>query len=193
MAKGLTKYNVGQRALSRDNWPSDRRVLLVPGQVEDDASVRRGGCGIRGNLELLREVRRRNPEAFIIYKQHPDVEVKNRKGRIDDAEALRVADEVVRDVRMDALLAVVDEVHTLTSLTGFEALLRGVKVCAYGGPFYAGWGLTEDCATERAFLARRTARLTLDELAAAMSWTGRADHFAIAAARRTGAPGCTGS
>ena len=67
---------------------------------------------------------------------------------------------------MDALLSVVDEVHTLTSLTGFEALLRGVKVCAYGGPFYAGWGLTEDCATERAFLARRTARLTLDELTA---------------------------
>ena len=166
VAKGLTKYNVGQRALSRDNWPSDRRVLLVPGQVEDDASVRRGGCGIRGNLELLREVRRRNSDAFIIYKPHPDVEVKNRKGRIDDAEALRVADEVVRDVRMDALLAVVDEVHTLTSLTGFEALLRGVKVCAYGGPFYAGWGLTEDCATERAFLARRTACLTLDELTA---------------------------
>ena len=166
VAKGLTKYNVGQCTLSRDSWPSDRRVLLVPGQVEDDASVRRGGCGIKGNLELLKEVRRHNPEAFIIYKPHPDVEVKNRKGRIDDAEALRVADEVVRDVRMDALLAVVDEVHTLTSLTGFEALLRGVKVCAYGGPFYAGWGLTRDCATERAFLARRTARLTLDELTA---------------------------
>lgn len=166
VAKGLTKYNVGQRALSRDSRPSDRRVLLVPGQVEDDASVRRGGCGIRGNLELLREVRRRNPESFIIYKPHPDVEVKNRKGRIDDAEALRVVDEVVRDVRMDALLAVVDEVHTLTSLTGFEALLRGVKVCTYGGPFYAGWGLTEDCATERTFLERRTARLSLDELTA---------------------------
>ena len=166
VAKGLTKYNVGQNSLSRERWPSDRRVLLVPGQVEDDASVRRGGCGIKSNLELLREVRRRDPDAFIIYKPHPDVEVKNRKGRIDDAEALRVADEVVRDVRMDAMLAVVDEVHTLTSLTGFEALLRGVKVCAYGGPFYAGWGLTEDLATERSFLARRTARLTLDELTA---------------------------
>ena len=164
--KGLTKYNVGETAFSRERWPSDRRVLLVPGQVEDDASVRRGGCGIAGNLELLREVRRRNPDAFIIYKPHPDVEVRNRKGKIDDAEALRVADDVVRDVRMDALLAVVDEVHTLTSLTGFEALLRGVTVCTYGGPFYAGWGLTDDQAVERDFLARRTARLTLDELTA---------------------------
>lgn len=163
--KGLTKYNVGQSAFSR-NWPEGRRVLLVPGQVEDDASVRRGGCGLAGNLALLREVRRRNPDAFIIYKPHPDVEVRNRKGKIDDAEALRVADEVVRDVRIDVLLGVVDEVHTLTSLTGFEALLRGVKVCAYGGPFYAGWGLTEDYAVERSFLSRRTARLTLDELTA---------------------------
>lgn len=166
VAKGLTKYNVGGTALSRERWPSGRRVLLVPGQVEDDASVRRGGCGIHGNLDLLKEVRRRNPDAFIIYKPHPDVEVRNRKGKVDDAEALRVADEVVRDVRMDALLAVVDEVHTLTSLTGFEALLRGVKACAYGGPFYAGWGLTEDYAVDRAFLSRRTARLTLDELTA---------------------------
>lgn len=164
--KGLTKYNVGGKSLSRERWPLDRRVLLVPGQVEDDASVRRGGCGIAGNLALLKEVRRRHPEAFILYKPHPDVEVRNRKGRIDDGEALQFADEVVRDVRMDALLAVVDEVHTLTSLTGFEALLRGVKVCAYGVPFYAGWGLTEDYAVNREFLARRTARLTLDELTA---------------------------
>ena len=164
--KGLTKYNVGQSSLSRTRWPADRRVLLVPGQVEDDASVRRGGCGLAGNLALLCEVRRRNPDAFIIYKPHPDVEVRNRKGKIDDAEALRVADEIVRDVRMDVLLAVVDEVHTLTSLTGFEALLRGVKVCAYGGPFYAGWGLTEDYALEHSFLSRRTTRLTLDELTA---------------------------
>ena len=33
-----------------------------------------------------------------------------------------MADEIVRDVRMDVLLGMVDEVHTLTSLTGFEAL-----------------------------------------------------------------------
>ncbi|MBQ3170757.1 MAG: capsular polysaccharide biosynthesis protein, partial [Mailhella sp.] len=128
--------------------------------------VRRGGCGIGSNLELLREVRRHEPEAFIIYKPHPDVEVRNRKGRIPDEMALMVADDVVRDVRMDVLLAMVDEVHTLTSLTGFEGLLRGLRVCTYGGPFYAGWGLTDDRAKERAFLDRREARLSLDELTA---------------------------
>jgi capsular polysaccharide export protein len=38
----------------------------------------------------------------------------------------------------------VDEVHVMTSLAGFEGLLRGKKVTCYGAPFFAGWGLTED-------------------------------------------------
>lgn len=40
--------------------------------------------------------------------------------------------------------------------------MRGVKVCTYGGPFYAGWGLTED----KQSFPRRKARLNLDELVA---------------------------
>jgi capsular polysaccharide export protein len=69
---------------------------------------------------------------------------------------------VVVDVSMGELLPQVDEVHTLTSLAGFEALLRGKKVVCHGQPFYAGWGRTED----REPVARRTRRLTLDELVA---------------------------
>jgi len=50
----------------------------------------------------------------------------------------------------------------MTSLVGFEALLRELSVVVYGLPFYAGWGLTED----RHAHPRRTRRLTLDELVA---------------------------
>ncbi len=32
----------------------------------------------------------------------------------------------------------------MTSLIGFEALIRGIPVTTYGAPFYAGWGLTVD-------------------------------------------------
>ena len=60
------------------------------------------------------------------------------------------------------LFSQVDEVHTLTSLTGFEALLRGVKVTCYGNPFYAGWGLTAD----KNQITRRVRKLKLDELVA---------------------------
>jgi capsular polysaccharide export protein len=51
-------------------------------------------------------------------------------------------------------------VHTMTSLLGFEALLRGAQVVCHGLPFYAGWGLTED----RVSCARRSRLLSLDEL-----------------------------
>ncbi len=63
---------------------------------------------------------------------------------------------------MGELLTVVDEVHVLTSLAGFEALLRGKTVTCYGQPFYVGWGLTHDLVP----LTRRIRRLTLDELVA---------------------------
>ena len=37
-----------------------------------------------------------------------------------------------------------DRVVCMTSLMGFEALLRGIPVTTFGRPFYAGWGLTRD-------------------------------------------------
>ena len=49
----------------------------------------------------------------------------------------------------------------MTSLLGFEALIRGLPVTCLGTPFYAGWGLTRDLGP---VLARRTARPTLTAL-----------------------------
>ncbi len=54
----------------------------------------------------------------------------------------------------------------MTSLSGFDALLRGKAVITYGQPFYAGWGLTEDYAEHATAFERRKRRLTLDELVA---------------------------
>jgi capsular polysaccharide export protein len=157
---GLTKYNVGAGAWRR---PKDAlRVILVPGQVESDASIRYGGSSIRSNMGLLQAVREANPSAHVIYKPHPDVLAGLRTKGAGEDEALRWCDEVVTDVAMGTLLSAVDEVHVLTSLAGFEALLRGKKVTCYGQPFYAGWGLTDDIMPP----ARRTSRLTLDELVA---------------------------
>lgn len=161
LEKGLTKYNTGLCDVSLPYLPEDKTIVLVPGQVEDDASVRKGGFGM-DNLTLLQKARENRPDAFIIYKPHPDVERGNRKGRIAEEIVLRYADIIVRNYPMGKLLPKVHEVHTLTSQTGFEALLRGVRVCTYGGPFYAGWGLTEDMQT----FPRRTAHLSLDELVA---------------------------
>lgn len=49
----------------------------------------------------------------------------------------------------------------MTSLLGFEALLRGTPVTTYGAPFYAGWGLTTDLGN---IPERRRARPSLEGL-----------------------------
>ncbi len=161
-ARGITKYNLPGR-VPRIAAPPGRRRILVPGQAEDDASVRLGGGAIRGNRDLLRAVRAAEPDAFLVYKPHPDIEAGFRRGRIPAAELAALADQVVTGAPLAPLLDQVEEVHVITSLAGFEALLRGLPVTCWGGPFYAGWGLTCD----RMALPRRTRRRTLDELVAA--------------------------
>lgn len=156
----LTKYNLGGAPIE---LPQSKRIILVPGQVEDDRSVRLGSWGVTGMRDLLERVRAEEPEAYILYKPHPDVVSGYRQGRLSDEEALRFADRIIEDGHLPSLLDRVDAVHVLTSLTGFEALLRGREVVTHGQPFYAGWGLT----TDRAPFPRRTRRRSLDELVAA--------------------------
>lgn len=137
-------------------------MILVPGQVEDDASIRYGSPQIYRNLDLLRTVRERNPNAYIIYKPHPDVVSGNRIGHISPDDAARYADQTAEQADILTCLQYADEIHTMTSLTGFEALLRGKKVSCYGLPFYAGWGLTQDLLP----IPRRSRRLELWQLVA---------------------------
>ena len=141
---GISKYASGGRAFDRP--VQQRRIVLVTGQVEDDLSVQLGGAGVAGNLDLLRRARAAEPDAYLIFKPHPDVDAGHRRGRIPDAQASGYVDLIVRDVPMASLLDSVDAVHVLTSLAGFEALIRGCEVVTHGQPFYAGWGLTKDLA-----------------------------------------------
>lgn len=155
----ITKYNVGQRQpLQRPE--KVEKVILVTGQVEDDLSVQLGGVGVKTNLALLQQVRMLNPKAYIIYKPHPDVHAGLRLGQIHAHVVSRYADELQLEASVLECFAISDELHTITSLSGFEALLRGLKVYCYGLPFYAGWGLTTDLYNCK----RRCKQLTLHEL-----------------------------
>ena len=136
-AGGFSKYNMPAPPLP--SLPPGHRIL-VPGQVEDDASIRRGAGAVRTNLALLQAVRAANPGAVVLYKPHPDVVAGLRGGGVDGG----LADLVIERADPAALLAEVDEVWTMTSLLGFEALVRGVPVTCLGTPFYAGRGLTRD-------------------------------------------------
>lgn len=157
--KKLSKYNLYENVDL--NFPKDKQIIVVPGQVEDDASIRYGAKGMT-NLELLKQTRMNRPDAYIVYKPHPDVLVGNRVGQVDDGEALQYCDRIVTEVGIDSVLQHANEVHTMTSLVGFEALIRGINVVTYGLPFYAGWGLTTDTAA----CERRTRKLCVEELLA---------------------------
>ncbi|MBF9032456.1 capsular polysaccharide biosynthesis protein [Rhodobacterales bacterium HKCCE3408] len=160
LAAGLTKYSTG--------GPPDlpeaggRLRLLVPGQVEDDASILAGTREVSTNLALLEAARTAFPDAQLIYKPHPDFEAGLRRGTVSETDLDRLADHVARETDPAALLGHVDHVATMTSGIGFEALLRGVPVTTFGTPFYAGWGLTDD---RGAVPARRRARPSVAALA----------------------------
>lgn len=158
---GVTKY--GQSAGEGIALPAGRRTVLAIGQVEDDLSVRLGGAGVAGNLAFLEQVRRSEPDAWIIYRPHPDVMAGYRRGHIPESVALTHVDSIDSGSPLMPMVQAVDEVHVLSSLTGFEALMRGCRVTVHGMPFYAGWGLTRDLAPKT---GRRGRNLRVDELVA---------------------------
>jgi capsular polysaccharide export protein len=163
IALGITKYNLRGKAWQRPRTP--KQVVLVAGQVESDASVQLGCTTVRSNTQLLRQARVMRPDAHLIYKPHPDVVAGLRAGAIGGTEDA-LWDELVTDVGIEAMYAQVDELHVMSSLAGFEALLRGLKVVCHGTPFYAGWGLCEAPNITPQVLARRGRMLSVDELVA---------------------------
>lgn len=162
VAAGIGKYGRSDAAPPIE-LPPDRPVMLVIGQVADDRSVQLGDVARLGNAGLIARVRAEAPDALLLYRPHPDVIAGHRDGDVPRA-VLGLVDCVLdRPCALAPLLARADAVHVLTSLTGFEALLRGRPVVCHGAPFYAGWGLTSD----RVPLPRRGRPVPIDALVAA--------------------------
>ncbi len=159
----VTKYNLHSTpAPDYHHLAAGRPVILVAGQVPGDASLRYGLTNSVSNIDLLKVVRAQHPQAFVIFKEHPDM-LAGKRGMVSDPEQLaQYSDLVVGNVPVDSLLAASDEIHVATSLIGFEAVMRGRQVWCHGLPFYAGWGLTHDYVSP----LRPRKYLTLDALVA---------------------------
>jgi capsule polysaccharide export protein KpsC/LpsZ len=158
--KGLTKYNGSGEPRHESTSKAGGRRVLVVGQVEQDASIRYGLPGPMTNNDLVRLAAAENPGATIIYRPHPDVLSRVRPVGSDPAEVSHLCHIDALPRSLAHVLSNVDHVYTMTSLVGFEALLRGIRVTVLGAPFYAGWGLTDD----RHDTGRRNRKLTLEEL-----------------------------
>lgn len=160
----ISKYNHARHYdMNKVYGQKLRRRILVIGQVEDDASIKLGCDRPVTNNALVRLAKKENPEAEIIYKPHPDVLNGFRKMQSNPEDVANIAKIIGDDISIAQSFETIDHVYTITSLSGFEALLRGIKVTTIGSPFYSGWGLTDD----RQPNSRRNRKLTVQQVFAA--------------------------
>ncbi|MCG4110365.1 capsular polysaccharide biosynthesis protein, partial [Campylobacter jejuni] len=109
----FSKYNGLKHENLKINAKTGQKIILIPAQVEDDASMILGGFGL-STLDLLKEVRSKNQDAYIIFKPHPDVLSGNRVGLKDETLILEFCDEIVKDCSIDSAIKIADEIHTIT-------------------------------------------------------------------------------
>ncbi len=159
LERKITKYNLRETGETYSVDPAGSNVLVF-GQCEDDNSILYGSPVVKLNTDLIERALAEFPDAAIYFRPHPDVTAGLRPALSD---IYAYADRVCI---MDKPYPVWEEIDrfeaivVMTSLAGFEALMRGRKVRTFGQPFYAGWGLTND------FLdcPRRGRQLSLEEV-----------------------------
>lgn len=163
----LSKYNnLPHRA--PDIAATTRRRILLIDQVFGDVSVPMAGGTPESFRRMLSDAVASGAQCVV--RTHPDVMAGYRKGYITEA-ASRMPGVILSSEAVSAasLLDVVDEVWTVSSQFGFDALMRGLPVRCYAAPFYSGWGLTDDRLemASQAMLPRRRARPTIEQMVAA--------------------------
>ncbi|OJF98466.1 cell surface protein [Pararhizobium antarcticum] len=161
LERGVSKYNSDVKSdMNALYGRKMRKRVLVIGQVEDDASIQYGCARPVTNNDLVVLAATENPGADILYKPHPDILNRVRLAQSDPQDVRHLCGILSAPLSMAQAFETIDHVYTITSLAGFEALMRGIKVTAFGCPFYAGWGLTDD----RQPNPRRGRTLSIEEL-----------------------------
>ncbi|WP_201556056.1 hypothetical protein [Psychrobacter immobilis] len=150
LAQEMLDYYVSHRVSKYNHQPyvdvapiygtKDKERILVLGQVPHDDSLKYGGGEGITLLDVVKKAIKENPDAQIIVKPHPMT--------LDNPDIVSTLIELdclilTQSIHLVDALETIDHVYTITSLGGFEALLRGKKVTVLGRPFYE-----ELCKTE---------------------------------------------
>ncbi|MGA1831514.1 capsular polysaccharide biosynthesis protein [Rhizobium wenxiniae] len=158
---GISKYNSSTPIdIASVYGAKTKKRILVIGQVESDSSISYGCNKPFTNNDLVRLARFENPDADVVYKPHPEVLSGIATKLSDPSDVRTIARILEQDVSLADAFKSVDHVYTITSLSGFEALLRGIHVTTIGCPFYSGWGVTDD----RQANPRRSRKLSVEEI-----------------------------
>ena len=146
LAQEMLNYYVSHRVSKYNHQPyvdvvpiygiKNEKRILVLGQVPHDDSLKYGGgIGIT-LLDVVNQAISENPDAQIIVKPHPMT--------LGDHSIIRTLTELdclilTQSIHLVDALETIDHVYTITSLGGFEALLRGIEVTTLGQPFYKNY------------------------------------------------------
>lgn len=133
----ISKYNLSNQQVQTPTKP----YVLVPGQVESDKSLIASGCGYK-NADAVKIAKERYPDHIVVYRPHPDV-VYNGVSQQDETRASELADITTTQGDIIQWIENAAGVVTITSNSGFEAILRDIPVYCLGYPYYYGYGLTQ--------------------------------------------------
>ncbi|MGU3495259.1 hypothetical protein ACLBXM_14545 [Xanthobacteraceae bacterium A53D] len=143
----LSKYNhAPERDLS--GLRTRKRAILLVDQRAGDQSITSGLAGEDTFLKMLFRAVESETDSDIFVKTHPDAITGGKQSSLSRGlQLLGVRPNMqvlTTDINPHSLFDVVDEVWTVSSGMGFEALMAGKVVRCFGAPFYAGRGLTLD-------------------------------------------------
>ncbi|MGP9517874.1 capsular polysaccharide export protein, LipB/KpsS family [Psychrobacter sp. AOP7-C1-14] len=143
LAQEMLDYYVSHRVSKYNHQPyvdvvpiygiKSKERILVLGQVPHDDSLKYGGGEGITLLDVVNQAIEENSDAQIIVKPHPMT--------LDDTSLVSILTALdclilTQPIHLVDALETIDHVYTITSLGGFEALLRGKKVTTLGEPFY---------------------------------------------------------
>ncbi|WP_017348463.1 glycosyltransferase [Pantoea sp. A4] len=153
----ITKYNK-YASSNPTGWKINNNSILVIEQKMDDASIIFSDGHVKDFQNMIDDACKNNQNKTVYFKRHPDNILSQKDNGLNlEYENLIIVPDFVP---VTELLDSCNEVYTISSQVGFEALLRGLKVVTYGKPFYSGWGLTVD----KYPLVRRKTTRTIEEI-----------------------------
>ncbi|RYD88933.1 MAG: capsular polysaccharide biosynthesis protein, partial [Sphingomonadales bacterium] len=139
----LSKYNNSPlRPLADSGLPADRPFVLIVDQVAGDASIAGALADESRFGAMLEAARSQYPDAVIAARTHPAAG--DRSPVLNAARRLGIAVAVPGRMNPWPLIEAAEAVFTVSSQLGFEALMAGTKVHAFGVTYYSHRGLTTD-------------------------------------------------
>ena len=159
----ITKFNVGiDLSESSFSPPYGKSILLIDEDKTSEA-IKLNKTAISDFQKMYDFATERYPDHNIIIKTHPKSLKEGNRGFLGHLYRKLNVSVISENINPFYIFPLVDAVFTISSQTGFEALIAGKKVYCFGKNFYSNYGLTED--NKR--IARRKTKLSLEKLVAA--------------------------